>query len=229
MNAQLKYRASIVLMAASLAFAGCDGAETTTTTTDSTATQSVAAAPADGTVAPPASTPPVAVLNTTDVYTDLRTGRQMHLKQSAAGTSQSGSADASSSNSWMWENDEPLDYFYVNNATHDTFRGATGEIVNGYLLYDAAHKRYDLDELRYEKNGDGYKAKSDDGELKIKENDNELKIKDGDTKLKVNDNEVKYKDKANDIKYKSNGDETKIKTKDQKIEIEDGKTKVKPR
>jgi hypothetical protein len=154
-------------------------------------------------------------LSETDSYIDLKTGKTIRIRRDP------------STNQYTTAEMTPLD-IYVNTTSRDTFWGPSATRVNGALMR-GDDGMYTVDELRIERNGDGYKAKSEDGDFKIKENENELKIKDGDMKIKSNENEYKYKD--GDTKIKSNENETKIKTSDSKTEIDHrtGEVKTNPR
>ena len=71
---------------------------------------------------------------------------------------------------------EPV-YIYVDTKTHDTIYGATGKVINGYVVRTGEGKyKYDVD-----------------GEYKKKVDGDEVKIKDGDTKTKIEDGEKKVK------------------------------------
>jgi hypothetical protein len=154
------------------------------------------------------------ILSENDSYIDLKTGKTIRIRRDTM------------NNTYMAEDMTPLD-IYVNTTTMDTFWGPEAITVNNALTYDAGV--WSVDQMRVERNGEGYKAKSEDGEMKVKENENELKMKDGDAKVKASDDEYKYKD--GDTKIKSNDEKTKIKTKDTKTEInhETGEVKTKNR
>jgi hypothetical protein len=136
-------------------------------------------------------------------YVDLKTGNTIHIRRDPE------------QHTYTREDKGPLDVF-VSTRTRDTFWGPRAILVNNALQYD--NGVYKVDEMRIERNGEGFKAKSADGEVKIKDNENELKMKNGDAKVKQNDNEYKYKD--DDIKVKRNDDEIKIKTDKEKIIID---------
>ena len=84
------------------------------------------------------------------------------------------------------ETHEPV-YMYVDTKTHDTIYGATGKVINGYVV------------------------KTEDGKYKY-EGDDEYKVKYGDYKKKVDGDEIKVKD--GDTKIKTDGDEKKVKRDD---------------
>ena len=75
-------------------------------------------------------------------------------------------------------------YIYVDTKTHDTIYGATGEVINGYVV------KTDEGKYKYVSN-DENKEKSDD--YKVKKEGDEIKIKDGDKKIKIEDGEKKVK------------------------------------
>ena len=181
---------------------------TTTTTTDSTIGAGV-------TTTTTTTTTQVPVLSETDSYIDLKTGKTIHIRRDP------------SSNVYVSDEMPQLD-IYVNTNTRDTFWGPEAVSVNNALVFDGPGM-WTVDEMRVERNGEGYKAKSADGELKIKENENEFKAKDGDAKVKSNEDEYKYKDDG--LKIKSNENKTKIKTDDTKTEIDHktGEVKTKDR
>jgi hypothetical protein len=188
---------SAMALAAITIAGSCKDDDATTTTTDTVTTTSVT---------PSGSTRRV-VLSESDGYIDLRTGKAIRIRRDTI------------QNVYTREDLTPLD-IYVNTTTMDTFWGPEAVPVNNALIRDEAGM-YTVDELRVEQNGDGYKAKTDDGEFKVKENENELKMKDGDAKVKSNENEYKYKDGS--VKVKSNEKETVIKDKNSKTTI-DNKT-----
>jgi len=196
----------MVIAAATYTSSCNDDQTTTTTTTDSNSSAVVTEAAAPGRRI---------VLSETDSYIDLKTGKTIRIRRDTV------------QNIYIQEDMTPLD-IYVNTASMDTFWGPEAVPVNNALIHDDAGM-WTVDELRVERNGEGYKAKSEDGETKIKENENELKMKDGDAKLKVNEDEYKYKD--GDTKIKGNENKTKIKTKDSKTEIDHrtGEVKTKDR
>jgi hypothetical protein len=184
-------------LAAMAATSSCKDDDATTTTTADTVS----------TVTTTSGSTRRVVLSESDGYIDLKTGKTIHIRRDTI------------QNVYTQEDLTPLD-IYVNTVSLDTFWGPEAISVNNALIRDDAGM-YSVDEMRVERNGDGYKAKTEDGELKVKDNENELKMKDGDAKLKSNENETKYKDDG--IKVKSNENETKIKTKDSKTTI-DNKT-----
>jgi|GEM_PF-2275828 len=204
---------SVTLALGTACLAACDSGTDTTTTNDSTATvvTNETSGSTDQTITMSANPP----LSETDTYLDLKTGKTFKVRKD----SQSGI--------YVGENMEPLD-IYVNTNTRDTFSGPEGLLVNNALIF--SNGAYTVDELKVKRNGEGYKAKSEDGEYKEKSNENEYKLKDGSVKVKANENEYKYKDKDAGVKVKSNENETKIKTPDEKIKIDDeGNVERKPR
>jgi hypothetical protein len=196
---------SALAIAAATYTSSCnDDGTTTTTSTDSVSTAIVSA---------PTGEPQRVILSEADSYIDLKTGKTIRIRRDTV------------RNVYVREDMTPLD-IYVNTSSMDTFWGPEAVPVNNALIRDESGM-FTVDELRVERNGDGYKAKSEDGEIKIKENENELKMKDGDAKIKVSDDEYKYKD--GDTKIKSNDKETKIKTRDSKTEIDHRTGEVKTR
>jgi hypothetical protein len=189
------YLSAVVLATAATVSSCSNDDKSTTTNTDSLNTS---------TVTTTAGSTRRTILSEADGYIDLKTGKTIRIRKDPA------------NNTYVAEDMTPLD-IYVNTVTYDTFWGPEAVPVNNALIHDASGM-WIVDEMRVERNGEGYKAKSEDGELKIKDNENELKMKDGDAKLKSNENEYKYKDDG--IKVKSNEDKTKIKTRDSKTEID---------
>lgn len=74
-------------------------------------------------------------------------------------------------------------YIYVDTKTHDTIFGATGKVINGYVVKTS--------EGEYKYEGEEYKTKED--EFKNKVEGDEAKIKSGDNKSKTEDGETKEK------------------------------------
>jgi len=85
-------------------------------------------------------------------------------------------------------------YIYVNKKTKDTIYGATGQVINGYVirLEDGKYKYDDL------------KVKQDeDGDFKLKEGDYKRKADaDGDTKIKDDDTKKKVDGETGEVKNK---------------------------
>lgn len=84
------------------------------------------------------------------------------------------------------ETHEPV-YIYVDTKTNDTIYGATGKVINGYVVKTSDGKyKYDGDDEYKIKDGD-YKKKVDGDEMKIKDGDTKIKIEDGEKKVKKDD------------------------------------------
>lgn len=86
-------------------------------------------------------------------------------------------------------------YIYVNNETNDTIFGATGEVINGYVVKTEDGKfKYDGMKVKFDEDGD-FKLKDGDYKKKI-DADGDIKVKDGDRTKKVDGEtgEVKIKD-----------------------------------
>lgn len=80
---------------------------------------------------------------------------------------------------------EPV-YIYVDTRTSDTIYGATGKVINGYVIKTSDGK-YKFDEEEYKvKNGD-YKKKVEGDEAKVKTEDKKIKTDEEEKKVK-NDN-----------------------------------------
>jgi len=75
-------------------------------------------------------------------------------------------------------------HIYVDTKTNDTIYGATGKVINGYVVKTEDGK------YKYE-GDDEYKVKYSDYKKKV--DGDEVKIKDGDTKIKIDDGEKKIK------------------------------------
>lgn len=83
------------------------------------------------------------------------------------------------------ETHQPV-YMYVDTRTNDTIYGATGVVINGYVVKTDDGK-YKFDEEEYKlKNGD-YKEKLEGDEAKVKTDDKKIKTDDEEKKVK-NDN-----------------------------------------
>ena len=77
---------------------------------------------------------------------------------------------------------EPV-YMYVDTRTNDTIYGATGTVINGYVVKTDDGK-YKFDEEEYKlKNGD-YKKKVEGDEVKVKTDDKKIKTDDEEKKVK---------------------------------------------
>ena len=108
-------------------------------------------------------------------YVDLRTGEKIEIeKDPQTGT-------------WInKETDKPV-YIYVDTKTHDTIYGASGKVINGYVVKTEDGKyKYEADDEYKVKYGD-YKKKVDGDEVKIKDGDTKIKIEDGEKKVKKDD------------------------------------------
>ena len=104
-------------------------------------------------------------------YYDLTAGRYVELeKDEETGLMVSATAH------------EPV-YMYVDTRTNDTIYGATGKVINGYIIKTSDGK-YKFDE-------DGYKVKNDDYKKKIE--GDEAKLKTDDKKIKTDEEEKKVK------------------------------------
>ena len=84
------------------------------------------------------------------------------------------------------ETHEPV-YMYVDTKTNDTIYGASGKVINGYIVKTEDGKyKYEGDDEYKVKYGD-YKKKVDGDEVKIKDGDTKIKIEDGEKKVKKDD------------------------------------------
>jgi len=84
------------------------------------------------------------------------------------------------------ETHEPV-YMYVDTKTNDTIYGASGKVINGYIVKTEDGKyKYEGDDEYKIKYGD-YKKKVDGDEVKIKDGDTKIKIEDGEKKVKKDD------------------------------------------
>jgi hypothetical protein len=101
-----------------------------------------------------------------DRYLDLNTGKRVELVK-----------DENTGMMVNKETKEPVD-LYVDLRTNDTIYGATGEVVNGYLIKTNSGK-YEYD--------DDHKRKVEEDEAKIKTDDKKVKTDDEERKEK-NDN-----------------------------------------
>ena len=80
---------------------------------------------------------------------------------------------------------EPV-YMYVDTRTNDTIYGATGKVINGYVIKTSDGK-YKFDEEEYKLKNDDYKKKVDGDEAKVKTADKKIKTDEEEKKVK-NDN-----------------------------------------
>ena len=77
-------------------------------------------------------------------------------------------------------------YMYVDTRTNDTILGASGEVINGYVVKtDDGKYKFDEEEYKF-KNGD-YKKKVEGDEVKVKTDEKKIKTDDVEKKVK-NDN-----------------------------------------
>lgn len=80
---------------------------------------------------------------------------------------------------------EPV-YMYVDTRTNDTIYGATGKVINGYVIKTSDGK-YKFDEEEYKVKNDDYKMKVEGDEAKVKTDDKKVKTDEEEKKVK-NDN-----------------------------------------
>ena len=80
---------------------------------------------------------------------------------------------------------EPV-YMYVDTRTNDTIYGATGKVINGYVIKTSDGK-YKFDEEEYKVKNDDYKQKVERDEAKVKTDDKKIKTDEEEKKVK-NDN-----------------------------------------
>lgn len=80
---------------------------------------------------------------------------------------------------------EPV-YMYVDTRTNDTIYGATGAVINGYVVKTRDGK-YKFDEEEYKVKNDDYKKKVEGDEVKVKTGDKKIKTDEEERKVK-NDN-----------------------------------------
>lgn len=107
-------------------------------------------------------------------YYDLTAGKYIEVEKDDRGQAING------------ETHEPV-YIYVDTKTNDTIYGATGKVINGYVVKTEEGKyKYESDEEYKVKYGD-YKKKVDGDEVKIKDGDTKIKIEDGEKKVKKDD------------------------------------------
>ena len=108
-----------------------------------------------------------------DRYIDLKTGKSIELEK-----------DEKTGLMVNAETHKPV-YIYVDTKTHDTIYGASGKVINGYIV------KTNEGEYKYDDGGDENKIKDDDYKKKV--DGDEIKIKDGDTKIKIEDGVKKVK------------------------------------
>ena len=113
--------------------------------------------------------------NADDRYVDLSSGEKVKLEK-----------DESTGLMVNAETKKPV-YIYVDTKTNDTIYGATGKVINGYVVKTEDGKyKYEGDDEYKIKDGD-YKKKVDGDEVKIKDGDTKVKIEDGERKVKKDD------------------------------------------
>lgn len=219
-------KTSLMLLAATSAFAWASCSSTTSEGSDNDTTVVM------NMDAPAAGTRSVRTqLSESDSYIDLRTGQPLRIRMGETGlyTAETGDLD-----------------LYVNTTTGDTFYRGEAYPVSGHVMRDAGGA-YSIDQMWFDTEysggnmssasgaelpvtGDAEKVRTEeDGDYKMKNKDGDVKEKlkvDGDGK----DVKYKYKDDATDTKVKMTEDQIKIKDKTGKTEIEsDGSVKQKPR
>ena len=80
---------------------------------------------------------------------------------------------------------EPV-YMYVDTRSNDTIYGATGKVINGYVIKKGDGK-YKFDEEEYKVKNEDYKKKVEGDEAKVKTDDKKVKTDEEGKKVK-NDN-----------------------------------------
>ena len=80
---------------------------------------------------------------------------------------------------------EPV-YMYVDTKTNDTIYGATGKVINGYVV-KTEDGTYKFDEEEYKLKYGDYKEKVEGDEVKVKSDDKKVKTDEEEKKVK-NDN-----------------------------------------
>ena len=110
-----------------------------------------------------------------DRYLDLTAGKYIEVEK-----------DEKTGRMVNSETHDPV-YIYVDTKTNDTIYGASGKVINGYVVKTSDGKyKYDGDDEYKIKDGD-YKKKVDGDEVKIKDGDTKIKIEDGEKKVKKDD------------------------------------------
>ena len=107
-------------------------------------------------------------------YYDLTAGRYVELEK-----------DEKSGLMVNANTQEPV-YMYVDTRTNDTIYGATGQVINGYVIKTSDGK-YKFDEEEYKVKNDEYKKKVEGNEAKVKTDDKKIKTDEEEKKVK-NDN-----------------------------------------
>jgi hypothetical protein len=77
---------------------------------------------------------------------------------------------------------EPV-YMYVDTRTNDTIYGATGKVINGYVIKTGDGK-YKFDEEEYKVKNEDYKKKVEGDEAKVKTDDKKVKTDEEGKKVK---------------------------------------------
>jgi hypothetical protein len=170
---------NLILIAALFFVTACNNSDSeTTTTTDSLATNAEASESAE-TNTTASSSASLESFDESASYVSLTTKKPVKVKK-----------DVTRGYVVDYETNEPLNYYFYNPATRDTFDWS-GNVVNGYLMRgnDGAYK---LDESRWrvkvDSDGDIKAKDGDDTKIKIDASTGEAKIKTDSTKKKSKDN-----------------------------------------
>jgi hypothetical protein len=170
---------NLILLAALFFAAACNNSGSETTTTDSTATSGTTA---ESTETAPASSSSASLesFDESASYVSLNTKKPVKVKR-----------DMTRGYVVDYETNEPLNYYFYNPATRDTFDWS-GNVVNGYLLR-GTDGAYTLDESRWrikvDSDGDIKAKDGDDTKIKIDASSGEAKIKSDTSKRKSKDNQ----------------------------------------
>jgi hypothetical protein len=174
---------NLILFGALFFAVACNNSDSeTTTTTDSSAAAGTTGTTDESTEASMGSSSSASLekFDESASYVSLNTKKPVKIKR-----------DMSRGYVVDYETNEPLNYYFYNPATRDTFDWS-GNVVNGYLM-KGNDGTYKLDESRWrikvDEDGDIKAKDGDDSKIKIDASTGEAKIKTDSTKRKSKDNQ----------------------------------------
>jgi hypothetical protein len=171
---------NLILIAALFFVTACNNSDSeTATSTDSLATSAEATENAETSATGSSSSASLEKFDESASYVSLTTKKPVRVKK-----------DISRGYIVDYETNEPLNFYFYNPATRDTFDWS-GNVVNGYLMR-GTDGTYTLDESRWRVKVD------DDGDIKAKDgDDSKIKIdaSSGEAKIKTDTSKKKSKDR----------------------------------
>jgi hypothetical protein len=164
----------------------CNNSGSETTTTDSTTLSGTTGENSETASGTSTASSSLASFDESASYISLKTKKPVRVK-----------ADATRGYVVDYESNQPLDYYFYNPATRDTFDWS-GNVVNGYLVL-GDDGTYTLDEGKWktkvDEDGDAKAKDGDDTKIKVDGNGTDAKIKTDSTKTKVSASGTKTKRK----------------------------------